>query len=316
VTHRDLVILKETRIKYKNEERKALIVQCLKCKEDPELYGDAIYTVLYDNFKKGQKPCGCSRNPKRTKEQWKIILKRKAKSNNHIFLGFIDDGRTFNQNTYISLHCNNCGHNWNSASIGNYTNNRGCPSCANESRVISKTTSSEEWVNRFLKTGQFDNYEFYRQQPSGRLWNVICHTCGTDKMFQSDRSNLVAGKIPCDCKLGGGFNKRQKSYFYLFKIKGTGHTCCKYGISNYPERRIASHKRELLRNGLDIESLIVFTGDGNKILEYESSLKREIPKINLDISGFKKEVTTIDHYEKILTKCDELDFVRQDINVT
>jgi len=298
----NLVVLEETYIKYKTKTEKALKVQCTKCMQDSELYGDATYIVSAGNFKKGQKPCGCSKSPKRTKEQWEIILKRKAKSNNHEFLGFVDEDINFGQNTKLNMHCNTCQNDWNTASLENYIQDRGCPKCANKKRGQDRSTSTQEWISRFMKTGQFDGYLFERQTQTSRLWNVVCPKCGTGKVFTSDRSNLVAGKIPCDCKLGGGFNKSQNSYFYLLKINVAGNLYCGYGITNYPDRRLADHQRELLSKGFLLQDFIVFSGDGTKILEYESALKRELPKANLDITGFRKESTSIDNYDKIRTE--------------
>jgi hypothetical protein len=73
-----LVVLEETYIRYKTKTEKALKVQCTKCMQDSELHGDATYIVNAGNFKKGQKPCGCSKSQKRTKEQWEITIKRRA----------------------------------------------------------------------------------------------------------------------------------------------------------------------------------------------------------------------------------------------
>jgi predicted GIY-YIG superfamily endonuclease len=296
-----LNILEETYIEYRSKTEKAVKVHCPICAEDPELYGEAIYTMTLGNYRKGQKPCGCSKSPKRTEQQWEILIGRKALSNNHTFLGFIKDvDAPLTDQAYLRLHCNTCDKEWTTCNIANYWNDRGCPSCANRQRGLARLTSAEEWAQRFYATGQFDGYIFERQTPSSRMWNVICPACGPDTIFTSDRANLTAGKIPCNCKLGGGFNIHQKSYFYVLKITNATGKYCGYGITNYPERRMKAHHRELNAAGYQIEEALFYTGTGSQILELESHLKRTLERKNLQVMGFRKEATTIENFEKII----------------
>lgn len=105
--------------------------QCPVCKEDPELYGDAIYEAPCSFFKKGLHLCGCRRTPKWTKEQYLIRIKRKCTELNIEFIGFV--GNSFNKctNTFLDLKCNK-GHTWPSTNLDSFLNSStSCPICAN-----------------------------------------------------------------------------------------------------------------------------------------------------------------------------------------
>jgi len=287
-------------------------VQCQICKSDPELYGDATYLIYSDYLQKQKMPCGCSKI-KWSKKQWEILLNRKAKKNNHIFNGFVDDPETVNQSTKIILHCNNCGHDWTSCSVGNYHNNRGCPECADKIRAKSRLTQSEVWIERFRKTGKFDEskFSFERTSETGRLWKVYCNVCNSTTV--SDRSNLVAGKVPCECGSGGGIDVTQSTYFYVLTVTVSDQKFIKFGISNYPKRRIVSHKRILKEIGGVIDKYDVFKGDGSELLAIESELKRTLNIQNKFIDGFKREACDFSNYPTILSRLENFELVSDNL---
>lgn len=277
-------------------------VQCQVCKLDHELHGDATYLVYSDYFTRQKMPCGCSRAPKWDKLQWEVLLKRKAKENNHVFNGFLGDPENVNQETNIALHCNNCGHDWTSGNVGNYYSDRGCPKCADILRANSRLTKSDVWIQRFRGTGKFDESKvsFERATKTGRLWNVHCNVCNTT--IVSDRSNLVAGKIPCQCGTGGGIDVKAPTYFYILTVNALEQKFIKFGISNYPKRRIAGHKRILKEIGGVIENCVVYGGNGVEMLAIESELKRTLDIQNKFVDGFKREACKYEDYDLIVAK--------------
>lgn len=290
-------------------------VQCQVCKLDTELHGDATYLVYSDYFVRQKMPCGCSKAPKWDKRQWEVLLKRKAKENNHIFNGFLGDPENVNQGTNIVLHCNNCSHDWTTGNVGNYYYNRGCPKCAEISRANSRLTESDVWIQRFINTGKFDESKvsFERVTKTGRLWNVHCNVCNTTTV--SDRSNLVAGKVPCDCGTGGGINVKASTYFYVLTVTALEQKFIKFGISNFPKRRIALHKSTLKQIGGVVEDYIVFIGDGVKMLEIESDLKRTLDIQNKYIDGFRKEACKYEEYDYILHRLENFKVVTNEIKI-
>lgn len=280
-------------------------VECQVCKNDKELHGEAIYEVSSAYIGVGKLPCGCSKTTKWSKQQWEVLVKRKAKENNHIFNGFIESS-IFGQNTKLDLTCSNCQNSWRSCSISNYIRNRNCPECAKITRAEKRTTPDELFIFRFRKTGVFpeDQYSFHRIQKTGRLWNVTCNTC--DKTFVSDRSNLVVGKVPCDCNSGGGYDIRKDGYFYILQVKVGNSICIKFGISNFPSRRLTDHKRNISKAGGEILKCEMYIGNGKEVLSIESKLKREISLDFKDIEGFRKESCSLEFYPEILSRIKNL----------
>lgn len=290
-------------------------VQCQICRNDTELYGDATYTIDGDYFNKGKLPCGCSDIPKRSYEQWQVIIKRKSQINNHNFHGFVKSEK-IDQNTKCKLSCNVCNHFWDTCSINNYLRDRKCPNCANLLKAKKKSTSDIEWITRFRKTGMFpeDQYSFERQTETGRLWKVVCINC-EGLTFISDRSNLVAGKIPCNCGTGGGYDINKTGYFYLLTVSLFNSTFLKFGITNFPKRRIGTHKRVISLLGGQITKEMVFKGDGSLVLNIESDLKRKIDAENKLIEGFKKEACSLDNLQTILDSVTCLEKMTENLKI-
>ena len=275
-------------------------VQCQICKNDHELHGDATYLVDTQYFKSNKLPCGCSKSTRYSEDQLRIILKRKTKLNNYEFVDFVG-GKYVDQDTKLMLKCNTCHHSWSSCSLTNYLRDRSCPVCAVSIRATKTATSDEVWISRFRDTGFFpeDKYSFTRKSLTGRLWKVCCKVCG-DQPFVSDRSNLVAGKIPCNCGSGGGFDIDKTGYFYVLKVMIGKEISLKYGITGFYKRRIVDHKRTLKTlKGVIVEQM-VFMGDGKKVLALESELKRKVPSDNKFIEGFRRESCSIDFYSFLL----------------
>lgn len=301
--------------KIKKGRRPYYKVQCQICKNDVELHGDAIFDIPSDYFKNGKLPCGCSNNKKWSKSQWTIIIKRKAISNNHTLLEFVASDK-FDQNTKCKLSCNTCGNIWESCSINNYIRDRTCPVCADTSRAMKKVTRDSIWLDRFRATGLFseDIFSFERVSETGRLWKVRCQVCG-DKEFISDRSNLVAGKIPCDCGIGGGYDVTKLGYFYILEVNALGHNFIKFGISNFPKRRLVSHNRVLREIGGNVLSKTIFQGNGKLVLAIESELKRTLDIENKFIDGFRKEACSLDCKDTILKAVQSLELVTQYLKI-
>ena len=284
-------------------------VQCQICKNDEELYGDAIYDIAVDYFTNNKLPCGCSKSPRRSERQWEVIIKRKARENNSEFLGFVG-GSYINQNTKIFLRCNSCDNMWDSCSVANFIRGKTCPRCANVSRGENNAKSNDYFIDRFRATGLFPEgqYSFERTTNTGRLWKVKCSKCG-DIEFTVDRSNLIAGKIPCNCGTGGGFDINKTGYFYILNVIAFGNEFLKFGISNYPKRRITGHKRTLREIGGEIVRSRFFRGDGNEVLAIESALKRDLEIDNKFIDGFRRESCNLSNIDKILAAVSALEAI-------
>ena len=279
-------------------------VECQICKLDKELFGNALYKCTSDFIKSGKLPCGCSRNTKWSAEQWEVIIKRKCKTNHSEFEGFVTADKV-NQNSKLKLKCNVCGNKWETCSINNLIKDRTCPVCANNRRAKAKSTSDEDWIKRFRETGLFpeNRYYFHRVSEFSREWEVICSVCGEDTKFIADRSNLVAGKVPCNCSCGGGFDVGKIGYFYILICSSNIGNFVKYGITNFPKRRIVDHKRTLRGVNGTILKKIMFKSDGHTVLNLESHLKRTLPSVDKSLCCFKEETCYLDQLGMLLGQC-------------
>lgn len=153
--------------------------------------------------------------------------------------------------------------------------------------------------------GLFPEHKYYFQRVSefSREWEVICTACGKDTKFIADRSNLVAGKVPCNCSCGGGFDVDKVGYFYILICSSDIGNFIKYGITNFPKRRIVDHKRTLRSVNGTIVKKIMLKSDGHTVLNLESHLKRTIPSVDKSICCFKEETCYLDQLDSLLNEC-------------
>ena len=57
---------------------KLYIVKCAACSADIDLHGDGHFKGLKGDILKGKVPCGCSKSPRWSNEQFTTMCKRKA----------------------------------------------------------------------------------------------------------------------------------------------------------------------------------------------------------------------------------------------
>lgn len=284
----NLLVLGEERIPGETKIYRKIIVKCLVCAKDKELNGNAVYKISPTDLNKGNLPCKCSHIPKHTQEQWITILNRKAKEMNY---EITFTGEHIDQTVKLQISCNNCNNKWNSCSVGNFVRDRTCPNCALISKGNLRRLPKTKHINDFIATGVFkEGTIFEKVNETGRLWKIFCPAC-QDKVFFSDKSNLKAGKLPCDCNNGGGFDKRMDGYVYVLKAQSITNSFVGYGISNFPKRRIKDHERELGKQGYSIIEYTEFKFNGALALQIESELKFIFELFPQTITGFKREAT-------------------------
>lgn len=277
-----------------------MIVQCPVCREDSELNGDAIYKADMDSLQKGVKCCECSFNPKRTKEVWNKLLIRKSSDSGQEYLGLT---ALWNGNsTYIRLRCKTCGHEHERCTIANYMKGRDCPVCAIEKRAVAKIKSDEVMIDSFVKNGTFAEGTLFSRDTGlsdRRKWKVVCGEC--NESYISDKSNLQAGKRSCSCSSGGGIDVKLPVHFYVLLITGKARGFVGFGITNFLERRMYLHRRELSQHGLSCEIVkCVKFEDGSKALSLESRMKRELDIKNQGIDGFRREAVDVLQLDTVL----------------
>jgi len=283
-----LLVLGETQIRRESKTYRKIVVKCLECAKDPVLNKEAIYQISPNDIERGRLPCKCSPIPRYTQEQWKVILNRKADLRNYT-ISYTDEN--LDQNVKLNIYCGNCQNSWNTCSVGNFMRDRTCPKCSIVSKSKKKMLPDSVHISDFFATGVFKEGTIFENTKSNkRLWKVICPRC-PDKEFFSDKSNLKAGKVPCDCNSGGGFDKRLDGYVYVLKAESAYDSFVGFGITNFPKRRLKDHEREVRKLGYKIIDYVDFKFDGVTALKIESKLRNNFELYSQRIPGFITEAT-------------------------
>lgn len=254
----NLEIIEEFKIRRSNGKFKYLLkVHCKLCEKDPQLFGDAIFTIDKFEFKIGNCPCGCSKVFKWSEEQNLIRVKRKADLKSYEFLGWSSDYA--GGNTKILLSCQQHG-TWSTTKISNFLNSetRGCPKCGSE-RAINRlkeinTLDDKVHITKFLETGLFHEGSIFEKSDQkdklGRevYWKFTCGICKSPRIIQ--QGHLLNNKFNCGCD-----KEQRHAYINLISDYLGNPLAIKYGITKDPEYRISTQQYDCL---FTLQNLVVY----------------------------------------------------------
>lgn len=248
----------------------------------------------------GNLPCGCSKVPKWTEDQYKILLQRKADSLGYNFIGF--SGYFKNQNTKIKLVCDIHGL-WNSTSVGNFLSQSSrCPSCTKN--IIGDRTREpdKEIIKKILESGAFHpDTKFWRSDRVNKhdhkiYWNYLCMECG--EVAEVLYSNILHGHKGCSC---AKVRQRQQEAYILSVSEGDNIVALKFGVANPTNSRVKIQSRKTI---FDLKILFVYnfqTIDACK--EAERQCKKELECGILTKESFSdgwSETTWVYNLDKII----------------
>lgn len=201
-------------------------VHCAVCAKDPELFGDANFSIIRSSLLKGRVPCGCATNHWWTKEQYKVKILRKCAERNLDFIRCDDE--VWRGNSRVDVMCRSHGHTWD-MSINKLLQGRGCPRC----------------------------------------------------------------------RKSRGFKKEKHGYIYVLRAEGSSYFTG-YGITGQLDKRIAAHRRHLLREGIEFNDWFHGSADGITIHSIEAYLKKTFPMVPQDVEGFRTEATHAHLYDDVV----------------
>lgn len=215
---------------------KYYIVKCSKCTQDSELFGEGYFKSLKDNLLRGKVPCGCSKRPLWSKEQFVIRCYRKSNELGYSFLGFVGEWK--GQKTKIRMLCVKHGE-WNSGTIHSLVGDEaGCLGCAIDVVSEARTKPDDIMVTSFISTGGFaDGTKFWRtdrkdSQGYKPYWGVDCPECGGKG--ETRGSNLQKGCRPCACSM----HRQQEAYINWITDNHDMAIAIKFGVANNSRRRV------------------------------------------------------------------------------
>lgn len=231
-------------------------VTCKVCSPDKELFPDEYFLVPKSHLKRGTLPCGCSKAPKWTLDQWLIRLQRKASSQGVVFNGMV--GKYIGGKTIGNFICPN--HGSQPKTFTDFMNGRVCKECRVEKTKQATTKPDSEMIASFFDSGAFHpETKFWRSErltPRERYrfgvkshWNYLCGFCG--ETGESLASTLRKGGMSCKCSM----HKQTVAYIYLVKDNDQP-LFLKYGIT----KSAGSRREEFIRRGtpFDIELIIAW----------------------------------------------------------
>ena len=261
---------------------KFYILKCNKCSKDSELFGEGYFRSLKGNLVNGAVPCGCSKIPKWSKEQFAVLCSRKAKELGYTFLGFVGEWK--GAHTKIKVLCEKHGE-WSSVTINNLINGgQGCPGCGVDAVVEAKVKPDDVMIASFHESGVFHpETKFWRsERKTGQgkkvYWYMSCPECG--ETGESQSGDLQLGCRPCGCSI----HRQQECYINWLIDEGI-IVALKFGIARDSKQRI---KQQNFKSVYTIKQHSIYQFPGvasckqaerecKKELETAIVLKRDMP---------------------------------------
>lgn len=239
----------------RNSGGKKYSVQCSVCKEDSTLYGDGIFLITANKIKIGRIPCGCSRNTRWTKEQWKIKIKRECELRDYKFIGFF--GKYSGRGSKIILETPFG--QIDVVLLSNFIKGQDTYSVWKLKVGESNTKDSEYHIKNFMATGAYPLGTSFERDAEKTdcngwktYWRVSCPVCTEN--YSSHLSNLSAGCVGCSCSQ----RRHNKSYIHVVSDVN-GIMGIKFGITSVlTSRRL---KEQVRKSGLLIEEFGIWDYD-------------------------------------------------------
>lgn len=282
----------------KSNANNVYILKCSICSQDSELYGEGYFRGTRTHLISGRLPCGCSKSPKRSKEQFATLCSRKASELGITFLGFV--GEWLGNHTKIKMSCEKHGV-WETGVAGSLIHKgAGCPGCKADITSAVKRKSDEVMIQSFFNSEAFCfGTKFWRSERvdsngTQQYWFMSCPACGTIGEAQS--SALQNGTLPCLCSS----NRQRECYINLVK-DGDTIIALKFGIANKSEQRVKQQNR---RSVYDIELFGVWKfSDKQSCLRAERECLQELQTgivSNLEMIDGWTETTYPGNLDKII----------------
>ena len=213
---------------------KLYILKCSVCSMDPEIFGEGYFKSRISNLNTGKMPCGCSPFYK-TENQALVLVNRATVEMEYNFLGWAETYK--GANTSCILSCEIHGE-WRT-NINRILNApHGCKECSYALVGERFLKSDSDLIEGFLKTGSYHpDTIFIRSEDTNKnghktFWQVSCPVCLTT--VRSERTNLMAGKVPCLCSPTG---KQNEAYINIISDAGTD-IALKFGIATTSVSRL------------------------------------------------------------------------------
>lgn len=258
-------------------------VICHKCKNDKELFPLGYFVSLRGDLIRGSKPCGCSKRPSWSKEQY-LVLARRAAKDRFIVHGFSEEFH--GAKTKLNLECLKDGHKW-TAKIDNIINvGNGCLKC----RVDAKRTDKQDALNKCISICETEGYEPIGF-PDGykNAFSIFEYFCPKHKKQKASYNNFANKGRRCkSCykerqresgSLYGYYPERKDEQDFLY-VLDFDSKFIKVGRSFDVDERMKGLRTESKVPIKRIHKLRIFTATHQEIYNLEQELHSELRERN------------------------------------
>jgi hypothetical protein len=279
---------------------KYYILKCSKCSQDSELFGEGYFRSVKCNLVKGRVPCGCSKKPEWSQEQYSVLCSRKAKELGYTFLGLTSEwkGRT----TKIKMSCEKHGE-WLSGAITNLINiGTGCPECGAEASIKPDDIMIDSFFasKAFHPDTKFWRSERLRSSGWAAYWHMYCPMCG--EVGESLSGDLQKGHRPCACSK----QRQQECYINWVVDEHNNAVAIKFGIARDSKQRIKNQNRQSVYEVRQHQVYVFSTTAACKAAERECKkslvcgvlLRRDMPDGYTETTHSNNLTKVIDIYKK------------------
>lgn len=187
---------------------KDLVVKCPVCSEDPELFGDGLFVMPKCDLVKGAIPCGCSKKPIWSDEQFKIKINRIIKENNinTKVLSIVGETKKTKRVNFICEIHGNYDKSLTHALGG--VNGVVCPDCIDRLKIKDEdidVVKTKFNIPDYIKITRSD--KFINKNKKDYL-NIYCPVCASDIYglsgtcdgnFTVATHQFMKGKLTCRC---------------------------------------------------------------------------------------------------------------------
>jgi hypothetical protein len=221
----------------KKGSKKLYVLKCSKCSQDSELFDEGYFRALKGNLvDMNTVPCGCSKKPQWSKEQFAVLCQRRAEELGYTFLGF--EGEWLGAKTKIKMLCEKHGE-WSSGIINSLINmGSGCPKCRDDAITGANRKPDDIMTASFFASGAFHpETKFWRSErldseSKKKYWYMSCPDC--DSVGEAASRNLQAGGRPCLCSK----QMQQEAYINWLIDNNNMAVAIKFGITRDSKQRI------------------------------------------------------------------------------
>ncbi|QXN60097.1 hypothetical protein KUA24_30 [Vibrio phage HNL01] len=251
----------------RNKSNNALFyATCDLCMQDSELYSTP-FVVEKGTIDRGIIPCGCSKTPRYTIEQYKILIERELhrRGLGEIYLkGLPTEGKVQNKMKIQIL--KSCGEVYEVSLTHLFTSETGL-----RKRGASHKISDEDFLGVALERTSLTDVTNFIVNFEENTVKYYCNKC--NEHFHTKRNLLLAGRVPCGCAERPAFNRAKPANLYVVRWYNDNHSYLKFGITN---REVLARVKDQSRNSpLNYEILHTFHHpSGQAVFDCEKIIKQ------------------------------------------